>query len=780
MAGTIPPPPPGFVLNPPQAAAPMPAAPAPASVVPPPPAGFTASPPPPAAQPVDLRRPQPEAATQQPTAQPNGFTVEVLGRQYVVDAPTQEAANRAAATVAERVGAMQQPDPNVPQVPNEGVTWDQEIDARIIDNLSRELWTQERADRPFVEKAGDVARTLFNGVTLGGGAEATAFLDNVLGNRDGMTFDERVAYEDQQAAARRAESPIFDTALEVAGGLPWLKSPGALPSRTRSFGSNVARSAGNAAVIGGTYGALGTEGGLEERMQGARQGAALGAGVGAGIPALGRLVSPIANVARAALPNADRTLVQALRESGTTGPDAAAMLRRNPNLNLADIDPNAMSLAQGIAAQPGQGRQIINEAVNLRRAAAPDRVTGIFDQSMGPTPDVFNTLDGMQNTARTNAARGFGQALGGAAPVDISPVVSMIESRIFPGGVPGSGWQPLTATDGQLASIRDRLTLGGRGLISDPQALHQIQSELRRTATTLARSANTGDHLVAEAVRDVRQSLVDAIDEAAGGAPVGATGAAAAPGPYRTAQAQYADDMSVREAFDRGREVLRNPTAGAAALDADPSFWREWVHGLTPDELEAARLGARSAVNTAIESVRNGAARGAAITDVGFNYDRLVLLFGQAEADRMAAALADEQLMAQSGQRLMGGSQTEMRRQGVEATQVRPVFTPGSSMGTSVLGVAAGYMAGQGQVLPAIGLGAASALNTGRRYLGSLMDRARNAELARVIMASGPEAQARLGSLVGPMSLRSLMTPNRLVELGLAPARTAVPATTNY
>lgn len=777
MAGTIPPPPPGFVLNPPQAAAPMPAAPAPASVVPPPPAGFTASPPPPAAQPVDLRRPQPEAATQQPTAQPNGFTVEVLGRQYVVDAPTQEAANRAAATVAERVGAMQQPDPNVPQVPNEGVTWDQEIDARIIDNLSRELWTQERADRPFVSKVGDWTRDVLEGVTLGGAGELVAGIDALIPG--GMNFNERLAYEDQQMAAHRAESPIGGMAAEVIGGLPWLKSPGALPQRGQSFGSNVARSAGNAAVIGGTYGALGTEGGLEERMQGAGQGAALGAGVGAGIPALGRLVSPIANVARAALPNADRTLVQALRESGTTGPDAAAMLRRNPNLNLADIDPNAMSLAQGIAAQPGQGRQIINEAVNLRREAAPDRVTGIFDQSMGPTPDVFNTLDGMQNTARTNAARGFGQALGGAAPVDISPVVSMIESRIFPGGVPGSGWQPLTATDGQLASIRDRLTLGGRGLISDPQALHQIQSELRRTATTLARSANTGDHLVAEAVRDVRQSLVDAIDEAAGGAPVGATGAAAAPGPYRTAQAQYATDMQIREAFDKGGTILQNPTAGEAGTEARPEFWREWVNGLTPAELDAAQLGARAAVDSAINSVRNAAARGAAITEVGFNYDRLVLLFGQAEADRMAAALADEQLMAQSGQRLMGGSQTEMRRQGVEATQVRPVFTPGSSMGTSVLGVAAGYMAGQGQVLPAIGLGAASALNTGRRYLGSLMDRARNAELARVLMASGPEAQARLGNLVGPMSLRSLMTPNRLVELGLAPARTAVPAVTN-
>ena len=730
---------------------------------------------------VNLRRPQ-----QPPAPTGPGFTVDVLGRQYVVDAPSQEAADRAAAAVAARMGTITPPDPTVPQVPTgddpleraNPTTPEQDFDTGAIDQLSRELWTQERADRPFVSKVGDWTRQLIEGATLGGGGELIAGIDALIPG--GMNYNERLAWEDQQRAAFGAENPVGAMATEIAGGLPWLRSPGALPRRGQSFGTNVARSTANAATIGTAYGALGTEGGLEERAQGAFGGAAMGASVGAAIPTLGRLISPAVNLARASLPNADRTLVRALQESGTTGPDAAAALRRNPALNLADIDPNAMILAQGVASQPGEGRSIISNAINLRRAEAPDRVTGIFDQSMGPAPDVFNTLDAMKTTANTNAAQGFGQALGGVGAVDVSPVVGMIESRIFPGGVPGAGWRPLTAIDGELASIRDRLTQGGRGLISDPQALHQIQSELRRTAATLARSANAGDHLVAGALREVRQALVGAIDEAAGGHPAGTGATGAAAGPYRAAQAQYADDMMVREAFDRGREVLRNPTAGDAALDADPSFWREWVNGLKPDELEAARLGARSAINTAIESVRNGTARGTAVTDVGFNYDRLVLLFGRDEADRMAALLADEQTMAQSGTRLLDNSQTQMRREGAAATAVRPASSLGNASGTGVLGVAAGYMAGQGQLLPAIGLGALGAVNTGGRALGRLMDKKRNAELARVIMASGPEAQARLGNLVGPMSLRALMTPNRLVELGLAPARTAVPATTNY
>jgi hypothetical protein len=736
------------------------------------PPGATVTQQPQAGQPIDLRRPQPSAPTGP------GFTVDVLGRQYMVDAPTQEAADRAAASVAERVGAMQQPDPNVPQVPNEGVTWDQEIGARIIDNLSRELWTQERADRPLVSKIGDWTRDLLEGVTLGGAGELVAGIDQLIPG--GMNYNERLAFEDNAMAAHRAENPTGGMVAEIAGGLPWLATPGALPSRTRSFGSNVARSTGNAVAIGGAYGALGTEGGLEERMEGAGQGAALGAGIGAGIPALGRLVSPAVNLARAGLPNADRTLVRALQESGTTGPAAANMLRRNPDLTLADIDPNAQSLAQGIAAQPGEGRQIINNAVNLRQQNAPGRVADIFDREMGPTPDVYNTLEGMRTTAQTNAQRGFGQALGGAAPVDLSRAVQAIEAQLFPGGVRPQNWRPLTAGDAELASILNRITQGGTGLVTDPQALHTIQSELRETASALGRSATGSERRTAGVINRVRQDIVDAIDEAAGGPPAGTGATGAAAGPYRAAQSQYATDMQVREAFDRGFEVLQNPTAGDAAIEARPEFWREWVNGLTPAELDAARLGARAAVDTTVGSARNAAARGIAVPDVEFNFERLALLFGRDEADNIAAELADARLISQTNQRLVGGSQTEMRRQGVEATAVRPVFDTGSTAATGMLGMGAAFAAGNGQLLPAIALGAAGAANAGRRYLGNLMDQSRNAELARVLMASGPDAQARLGNLVGPLSLRALMTPNRLAELGLAPARTAVPATTNY
>lgn len=781
MAGNIPPPPPGFVLDTSVPAPPpgfqigtptqQPAAPAA------PPAASTPAPAAQGGQAVNLRRPQPTGP---------GFTVDVLGRQYVVDAPSQEVADRAAAAVAARMGTITPPDPNVPQVPTgddpieraNPMTDEEMFDQGAIDMLTRELWTQERADRPFVQKVGDWTRSLLQGATLGAGDEIVAGIDALIPG--GMNFNERLAYEQQQLGAFRAENPVGALATEIGGGLPWLASPGALPRSNQSFGTNVARSAGNAAAIGTAYGAFGTNGGLDERAEGAMGGLAMGAGVGAGIPALGRLISPAANVVRATLPNADRSLVRALRESGTDGPGAASILRRNPDLTLADIDPNARTLALGIAAQPGEGRQIINEAVNLRRQTAPDRVANVFDREMGPTPDVYNTLEGMRTTAQTNAQQGFGQALGGAGPVDLSRAVQAIEAQLFPGGVRPQNWRPLTAADAELASVLNRLTQGGTGLITDPQALHAIQSELRETASALGRSATGSERRTASIINRVRQDIVDAIDEAAGGPPAGTAAAGAATGPYRAAQAQYATDMQVREAFDRGFNVLQNPTAGDAAIEARPEFWREWVNGLTPAELDAARLGARAAVDTAVGSARNAASRGIAVPDVEFNYERLALLFGRDEADNIAAELADARLIAQTNEQLVGNSMTELRRQGVEATAVRPVLSGASASGTGVLGIAAGVMAGQGQVLPAIGLGALGAANLGRRYLGNLMDQARNAELARVVMASGPEAQARLGSLVGPMSLRGLMTPNRLVELGLAPARTAVPAVSNY
>jgi hypothetical protein len=521
----------------------------------------------------------------------------------------------------------------------------------------------------------------------------------------------------------RVASPMGAAAGEMLGAAATSAVPGGWALRGGTTAAQAARGAAVGAGISGLQAAGEATGTPEERAR-----AAL-------IPALvGGVTGGLFGVAS----GPSRAASTLMRTADQTGPEMAAAMARNPNLMALDVDPNALGLAQGLAVQPGSARSIVSRAINDRQAGRTDRVTGIFDAGMGQTPNALTLLDGLKRTAQTNAQRGFGQALVGAAPVDLSSTIAGIDAILFGGGPRLRNWRPNTLVQAELSAIRDRLTQGGTGLIMNPQTLHQVQSDLRRQVEKFSRSASGGEQFAAGPINDVRQNIVAAIDEAAGAPPGGI-------GPYRAAQRQYFDDKQVQDAFDTGATILQNPRAGDAAMEARPEFWRDWVSTLSGEALEAARLGARTAIDNAINMARNAARTGEAIPEVGFNRERLRILFGQQEADRVAALLADERTMAGNATMLLGNSQTAVRSRMADAVSVRRA-TGGAGL-TGLAGLGAGYAASQGQLIPAAGLAGLGVLNTGYRFLGRMSDQARNRELARLLTAQGPAGQAAMSGL---------------------------------
>jgi hypothetical protein len=114
-----------------------------------------------------------------------------------------------------------------------------------------------RETRPTVEKISDWTRAAGNALTLGNFNEMVAGADNLLGNRDGVSFNDRLAYEDQQGQLFRQENPTTSTALDLAGGIA---TPLAMMRGGASFLRNATPAASSivprSALEGGAYGAV--------------------------------------------------------------------------------------------------------------------------------------------------------------------------------------------------------------------------------------------------------------------------------------------------------------------------------------------------------------------------------------------------------------------------------------------------------------------------------------------------------------------------------------------
>lgn len=226
------------------------------------------------------------------------YTVIIGNQSYTVTAPNQEIVTAAGRRLSEWMAANPTtPEPAGPRVPNEGVTWEQEQAARQIDQFGRFLSEETRAGRPRTEKIGDWTRNVGNALTLGNFNELVAVADNLLGNRDNMTFQERLAYEDQQDALHRQENPISSTVVDIAGGLA---TPAAMMRGGASFLSGARPTASSviprSVMEGAGYGAVAGFGEGEgfnpiERLRNAGAGALTGAATGLAVGAPGGAVA---------------------------------------------------------------------------------------------------------------------------------------------------------------------------------------------------------------------------------------------------------------------------------------------------------------------------------------------------------------------------------------------------------------------------------------------------------------------------------------------------------
>lgn len=366
---------------------------------------------------------------------------------------------------------------------------------------------------------------------------------------------------------------------------------------------------------------------------------------GAGLPLGQATKSVISNLPKnKALSN----LVQSIGVENL--PTVIKDMKENPRLTPADLSPAVRQDTQKLFTVEGPHQNYLADVTAQRAGTAKATAENALDTSLGQTVNAVEKLKELKQAARDVGQKEINPAVSGAGAVDLTPVIGYIDARIKPGvqSLVQGGQLPSTEINRQLATVRKVLT-DDKQMRFDANTLHDVQSVLRAEATNLLNSSDGQARRMGNAIMGVRNQIVDAIDKASGGK-------------YKPALSNYRDEMQVGEAFQHGHDaIIKN----SRTMESRPEFFKEWLNNASPEEINAAKEGARVAIDTAINGFRspvtNPASKAVQMAQVDFNRQRIEALFGKQEASKLFKKLEDERKIADTNVKLVEGSQTAMR-----------------------------------------------------------------------------------------------------------------------
>jgi hypothetical protein len=262
--------------------------------------------------------------------------------------------------------------------------------------------------------------------------------------------------------------------------------------------------------------------------------------------------------------------------------------------------------------------------------------------------------------------------------------------------------------------------------------LGEIQSDLRKQAA--AESARGG--MTSDILTNTRNAINTAMDAATGGK-------------YSAARLQYRNDMAVPEAFQVGFNAL-----GGTGIEDRPEFLQAWRDApeRTPQEIQAAQLGVRTAADNAMNGHRFSARNGQNIGEVPFNVDKMNILLGPGEGDALAAKLAASKDIATTNQFLFKGSPTAARLAGQRNSP------GGASNMLSTASAAIPALAGFAHGSNALTTTALAAGGYGARKAAQAIDAAHNTATARLAVMPGSQALKTIYGAKAPSVVDNLLT----------------------
>lgn len=462
-----------------------------------------------------------------------------------------------------------------------------------------------------------------------------------------------------------------------------------------------------------------------------------------GVNALSEVISPTTRAADLAVKMAGPENVL----------DMLARLKNNPRLRPLDVNDNLRVGAQGLV-DPSNA-SAMNAIVNSTKAsaaAAKSSVKGLFDTSLGPAPKVLDELDRLTGEVKKVGKTQIQPALDAAKPVDVTPVIDAIDAKLKPGvqavANPGTQITP-TSLQQELATLKQDLT-DGSSLLTDPNRLHEVQSDLRRHADELMKSSVGSEKRLGRQLMDFRNKLVDQID-AAGPKIPNPEDPTKTMGAYKQGLAGYKDANDVQKAFEDGRNILVN----SADVKTYPDYLERWLKDASPEEIAAKKLGARDAIERKMVQFKFAARRGTDVPEIDFDKQKMELLFGKEQTKDLFTKLQDERDIALSNNRILGNSKTAETLAAQKALAPREVTPPSGHLPSWAMGAGAvgGALTHSPEIGAAMGGGVLglSAIRSGAQYLGRRSDQARNSAFANLVSSSGVEREEAIRQLTAAL-----------------------------
>ena len=445
-------------------------------------------------------------------------------------------------------------------------------------------------------------------------------------------------------------------------------------------------------------------------------------------------------------------------------PEAIARMQANPRLRPMDVSQGVRNIAVGFAKDTSNPEAMAPLVTSMQNSAATAKnaVRGTYDETMGPPPNVYEELERLKAQAQTVGRSKIQPALDAAKPVDTSGVIEAMDKVLKPGvqSVASPGVPFRTRLQSELQEWRQELEDSG-SVLTDPNRLHEIQSDMRRYAEDLQKSQGP-DKRVGRQLMDFRNQLVDAIDAAGPKVPDPADPTKQI-GAYKAGLAEYKDAKDVSAAFDFGRTATRNGTD----VEDDPSYWNHWFEDpkKSPEEIAAARLGVRQAAEHKMGSIKSSAldpARsGTDIPQVDFNKRKIQAAFGKDDTERMFRHLLDERDIAVTNTRGLANSTTAEAQAAQQAFKPREVTQPHSNLPGWALSLGLGAGALTSPTLGAITGGSLLALRgakSGYDWIGRQSDLARNARMSDIMTRNDPQTIAKLTAAMDRVSRRNKLS----------------------
>lgn len=541
----------------------------------------------------------------------------------------------------------------------------------VASPLKQQNLAQTNALQAATDKAANTATFGLGSVASGLGAMAANPINALMGtqslNLGGAYNQGRQDYTNTSQAedVQHPTASMLGDVAGIAGSMP-LAPKGAIDLLANAPDWLANKYAVRGLAGAGAGGAVGfgtTPGDILDQLKGAGYGALTGAAAGEAIPAAmdagGYLATPLINAIRNKLSTpeelAENKLGQMFSRDNLEPSDVLQkMMSSGDSSTLLDsAGKNTKSFARTLAGQPGEGQEIISNALQDRQQEQIPQASAMLRDNMGGNASLYDTVDNIIKQQQEKSAPLYQEAFKQNQNVS-SPAIDNILNT--PAGKKALG-------DARTMMLNDQTSLG----VTDPELTEQMNdagiegkagSGLKLQTLDYVKRAlddqigpllQSGEKAKAGIIIGLKNKLLNEMDNADVTSAAGPNSVKPDGGLYAQARGVFSDAEQSKKAVEMGRDII----------SGDSELGARQFSSLSDSNKQLARVGAQHELMNTISNTPDGADVVKRIFGNSDKRSKLQALFpDQTSFQNFSDSMDNLSQQYKNNQFVLGGSQT--------------------------------------------------------------------------------------------------------------------------